>query len=267
MIAVTVLFSSQIGFGAQRPLSGCGLEYVKAAAQAGKLAAQNELAWRYVLNGNNAQAELLYGKAAQQGYVPAQGKLGELLLLHAESAIGLKYNVKEAIVSHAMEWLSLAADQGDKLAQADLAGLYLNGQFVKQDLTESYKWGDLAARATAFAPGSINGKSIRDAAIRKMSAAQIEEAKRRVAAFIPHRPAVSELGKPAWVADIKLSGLGGPKSRPLAIINNEVFAVGDSNVLHIAGKAVTVQCLQIQDKSVVIQIEGLDMPRELTLGQ
>lgn len=197
LVAVTLLFSSQICFGAQRPLSGCGLEYVKAAAQAGKPAAQNELAWRYVQQGDTAQAELLYGKAAQQGYVPAQGKLGELLLLHTPSAIGLKYNVKEAIVSRAIQWLTLAANQGDKLAQADLAGLCLNGQFVKQDLTESYKWGDLAARATAFAPGSINGRSIRDAASRKMSAPQIAEARRRVAAFIAHQPAGIELRKPA----------------------------------------------------------------------
>jgi hypothetical protein len=197
LLAVTVLFSSQICFGAQRPLSGCGLEYVKAAAQAGKPAAQDELAWRYVLNGDNAQAELLYGNAAQQGYVPAQGKLGELLLLHAQSAIGLKYSVKEAIVSHAIQWLSLAANQGDKLAQADLAGLYLNGQFVKQDFIESYKWGDLAAQVTALAPGSINGRSSRDAAIRKMSVAQIAEARQRVAAFIPQQSAESKFLKPA----------------------------------------------------------------------
>ena len=265
--AVTVLFSCQICFGAQRPLSDCGLAYIEAAAKAGKPAAQDELAWRYVLNGDNAQAELLYGKAAQLGYVPAQGKFGEMLLLHARSAVGLKYGVKEAIVSHAIKWLTLGANQGDKLAQADLAGLYLNGQFVKQDLIEAYKWADLAARGTPLAPGSVNGRSIRDAAYRKMSTVQIAEANRRVAAFVPHVPAGSELLNPSWMADIKLSGVGGPKNRPLAIINNDIFAVGDSNVLNVAGKAVTVQCLQIQDESVVVQIEGLDMPRELTLAR
>ena len=266
LLAVTVMLC-QICSGAQRPLSGCGLAYVKAAAEAGKPAAQNELAWRYVLDGENAQAELLYGKAAQQGYIPAQGKLGEMLVLHARLDVGLKYDVKEAIVSRGIKWLTLAANQGDKLAQADLAGLYLNGEFVKPDLIESYKWGSLAAQGTPLAPGSINGKSICDAAARKMSVTQIAEAKRRVARFIPHLQAGFELLKPAWVAEIKLSGLGGPKNYPMAIINNEVFAAGDSNVLNIAGKAVTVQCLQIQDKSVVVQIEGLDMPRELTLDR
>ncbi|HTV39837.1 MAG TPA: hypothetical protein VMF08_04635 [Candidatus Sulfotelmatobacter sp.] len=196
LIAVTVMLACQICIGAQRPLSDCCLAYVTAAAQAGKADAQNELAWRYVQHGDTAQAELLYNEAAQQGYVPAQGKLGEMLLFHAQSAIiGLKYNVKETIVSHAIAWLSLAANQGDKLAQADLAGLYLNGQFVKHDLVESYKWGELAAQGTPSAPGSINGKSIRDAASRKMSAAQIAEAKGRVAAFTPHVPAGSELLK------------------------------------------------------------------------
>ena len=266
LVAVTVMLSCQICCGMQRPLSGPILAHVKAIAQAGKPAAQNELAWQYVLQGDNAQAELLYGKAAQEGYVPAQGKLGEMLFVHARLTLGLKYSVREAIVSRAIGWLSLAANQGDKLAQADLAGLYLNGEFVKPDLIESYKWADLAARETPLAPGSINGRSIRDVAARKMSVAQIAEARSRVTAFIPHVPAGSELLKPAWLSEIKLSGLGGPKSRPLAIINNEIFAVGDSNVLNVAGKAVTVQCLQIQDKTVVVQIEGLDMPRELMLG-
>lgn len=196
LFAVTVMLSCQISMGMQRPLSVPALTDVQAAAEAGKPAA--ELAWRYVLHGNNAQAELLFGKAAQLGYVPAEGKLGELLLLHARSVVGLKYDVKEAIVSRAIEWLSLAANQGDRLAQADLAGLYLNGQFVKPDLIESYKWGELAARETSIAPGSINGIAIRDAAARKMSPAQIIEARRLVAAFIPHVPAASDLLKPAW---------------------------------------------------------------------
>ena len=258
--ALTMIFAWQIHCRAQLPLSGSALANVKIAAEAGKPAAEDELALQFVLHGDASQAELWYSKAAQKGYVHAQGKLGDMLLLHARTTVA-KSDVKATIASHGIQWLTLAANQGDKLAQADLAGLYLTGEFVKPDLIESYKWGDLAAQA----PGSINGKSIRDTAILKMSAAQIAEARKRVASFIPHVPAGFASPEPAWAREIKLSGLGGRKNRPLAIINNQIFAAGDSNVLEVAGNAVTVQCLQIRDKSVVVRIEGVDEARELTL--
>jgi hypothetical protein len=49
----------------------------------------------------------------------------------------------------------------------------------------AYKWGELASRGPQFEPSSITGKSVRDAAILKMSAAQIEEARKRVENFKP----------------------------------------------------------------------------------
>jgi hypothetical protein len=255
---LTFAFAWQICCRAQLPLSGTALENVKIAAESGNPAAEDELASQFLQHADTGQAELWYSKAAQQGYVHAQAKLGDMLLLHARMTIG-KPDIQAAAASHGIDWLTLAAYQGDKLAQADLAVLYLNGEFVKPDLIESYKWGDLA--------GSINGRSIRDAAGLKMSAVQIAEARKQVAAFIPYVPARFGLPEPAWARQIKLAGLGGPKNRPLAIINNEVFAAGDANVLKVSGKAVTVQCLQIRDKSVVVQIEGVDQARELTLAQ
>jgi Sel1 repeat len=258
LLAFALTFAWQICCRAQLPLSGTALENVKTAAESGKPAAEDELASQFMLHGDTTQAKLWYSRAAQQGYIHAQGKLGDMLLLDARLTIG-KPDIKAAVASHGIEWLTLAAYQGDTLAQADLAGLYLNGEFVKPDLIESYKWGDLA--------GSINGRAIRDAAILKMSAVQISEARKQVAAFIPYVPARFGLPEPAWAREIKLSGLGGPKNRPMAIIDNEVFAAGDANVLKVSGKAVTVQCLQIRDKSVVVRIDGVDEPRELMLAQ
>ena len=261
LFACALVFAWQICCRAQLPLSGSALADVRAAADAGKPAAQDELASQFVLHGDTAQAEFWYAKAAYNGFVHAQGKLGDILLLRAR----LRPEDKAIIGSNAIKWLTLAATQGDKLAQADLAGAYFSGQCVKSDLIEAYKWGDLAVQGAPLVSGSINGKSVCDAVVRKMSAAQIAEARRRVAAFIPHVPAGSGLPEPAWAKLIKLSGLCGANNRPLAVINNETFGVGDSNVLKVSGKAVTVQCLQILDKSAVVQIEGVDGARELAL--
>jgi len=66
-----------------------------------------------------------------------------------------------------------------------LAQLCLKGSLVKLDYVEAYKWGELATHGSQFEPSSITGKSVRDAAILKMSAAQIEEARNRVNSFVP----------------------------------------------------------------------------------
>ncbi|HKW28630.1 MAG TPA: tetratricopeptide repeat protein [Verrucomicrobiae bacterium] len=247
-------------------MSGSSLADIKAAAEAGNPAAQDKLAEQFILHMDTAQAESWYRKAAEQGYAHAQGKLGDLLLLHARVGFGLKPDVKAATGSEAVKWVTLAANQGDNLGQADLASAYLNGDFVRPDLLEAYKWGDLAARGSPFDPATITGRSTRDAAILKMSADQIAEAKERVATFTPHVAAKSELPEPAWVKQIELSGLSGPPNHRLAVVDNQTLAVGDSVVLKVAGKSVSVRCLEIREKSVLVQIEGLDKPTELTLA-
>ena len=261
----SLLFACQICCQAQLPLSGSDLANVKVAAEAGNPGAEDQLAWQFVLQGDNSQAFIWYGKAAEHGCVHAQGKLGDMLLVRARLTADSKADAKATIGSHAINWLTLAAYQGDKVAQGDLASACFNGEFVKQDLIEAYKWGALAARGTPVAPGSANGKTICGAAILKMSAGQILEAKQRVAAFIPHLPAGSELPEPIWVKEITLTGISGTTKGRLAIINSVSFGVGDSSAVKAGGEAVMVRCLQIREKSVLVQIGGLDMPRELTL--
>jgi len=58
--------------------------------------------------------------------------------------IGVKPEVRAAIADEAIKWATLAANQGDKQGQANLAQIYLEGKWVKQDLIEAYKWGDLS---------------------------------------------------------------------------------------------------------------------------
>jgi hypothetical protein len=98
-----------------------------------------------------------------------------------------------------------------------------------------------------------------------MNADQIAEARRRVAAFVPHQPQKSDLPEPAWVQKIKLGGISGTPDRRLVLINNKTFAKGDQTALKIGEKRVMVHCLEIRESSVVVSIEGLDGTRELKM--
>jgi hypothetical protein len=240
------------------------LAQIKIAADAGDPVAQDKLAERVDL----AQAEVLYRKAAAQGYAHAQGRLGNMLLMRSRSTFplfGLKPDARAAIGNEAVKWITLAANQGDKQGQANLADICLEGKLVKQDLVEAYKWGELSSENPSHEFIVFSGSSTRDAAILKMNADQIAEAHRRVAAFVPHQPQKSDLPEPAWVQKIKLGGISGTPDHRLVLINNKTFAKGDQTALKIGEKRVIVHCLEIRESSVVVSIEGLDGTRELKM--
>jgi TPR repeat protein len=240
------------------------LEQIKIAADAGDPVAQDKLAKRFAYG--SAEAEMWYRKAAGQGYVHAQGRLGNMLLMRSRMTFGLKPDAHAAIADEAVKWITLAANQGDKQGQANLADVCLEGKLVKQDLIEAYKWGELASEGLPrYDVVSMPGSSTRDAAILKMNADQIAEARNRVAAFVPHQPQKSDLPEPAWVQKIKLGGISGTPDHRLVLINNQTFAKGDQSALKIGEKRVMVRCLEIREASVVVSIEGLDGTRELKM--
>jgi len=168
----------------------------------------------------------------------------------------------------ALKWIVLAANQGDGQGQADMAKLCLNGQLVKQDYVEAYKWGDLCAKHQPFdLMAGTQGRSYRDSAILKMDADQIAEAHRHVAEFVPHQPNKSDLPDPAWVQKIKLHGISGASDHRLAIINDQTFEKGDQSALTIDGRSVKVTCLEVRDSSAIVSIEGIDGNRELKMAE
>lgn len=78
--------------------------------------------------------------------------------------------------------------------------------------------------------------------------------------------ASAQLPAPAWLNKIKLTGRSGSDDHRLAVINNKTFSTGEANVLKVAGKAVTVKCLEIREETVLVQIQGLSGPCELTMA-
>jgi hypothetical protein len=246
---------------ASAQLPAQSLEQIKVAADAGDPAAQDKMATRDMAN-----AEMWYRKAAQQGFAHAQGKLGDRILMRAQLTISTKPEERAALVDEGVKWATLAANQGDKQGETTLARIFLEGKSVKQDLIEAYKWGDLSAKNPSFEFIVYFGASLRDSAILKMDADQIAEAKRRVAAFVPHQPSKSELPEPAWVKKIKLQGISGPSDHRLASINGKIFEKGDQIVLKVDGKNVTVSCLEIRETSVSVSIEGIEGACELKMA-
>jgi hypothetical protein len=251
------------GFSTFSQNSGSSLADIKIAADAGDPAAQDKLAEQFVSRADMKNAELWYRRSAEQGFTHAEGKLGNLLLMRSRSIIGTSEPERAKLGEEALKWATMAGNAGDKRAQADLAEIYFQGKLVKQDLIESYKWGDLAAQGSAFDTATISGRSNRDAAILKMSAEQIFEAKKRVVAFTAHKPTKDGLPESGALKKLKLSGLAGPANNRLAIINGATFAKGETQHIKIDGMPFALRCVEIREGSVIVAIEGEDKPREL----
>jgi TPR repeat protein len=90
------------------------------------------------------QAAHWYRLSAQQGYAPAQNRLGVCYAI----GIGVGKDYTEAV-----RWYRLSADQGNAIAQNNLGGCYYKGHGVAQDYAESERWyrkaaaqGNLAAQ-------------------------------------------------------------------------------------------------------------------------
>ena len=261
MKTLTILVALAV-VGVIHNLSAQSLEQTKLAADAGDPAAQDKLADSFLLRGDRTQAEFWYRKAAAGGYARAQGQLGTLLLppiaTRKRAAVETLAKIDEAV-----RWVTIAANQGDRGEQEVLAGLYLEGRVVDQDLVEAYKWAELSTRVIGTNGVVSSGISrTRDAAVLEMNAEQIAEARDRVAAFSVQTIQPSDLPKPAWVQQIRLNGIAG---RRFATIGKDTYAKGERGTVKINGKPVNIQCLEITESSTVISVDGIDGPVTLTL--
>lgn len=194
IILLACAFTFTFGFhqASGMHFTGTPLTSIRAAAEAGDAAAQDTLAGVFIERGNFLAAELWYRNAAKQGDAHAQVRLGEMLLAHAGLTSAVTRESAAAMASEAVKWLTLAANGGNTLAQAELASIYFSGQFVRADRLEAYKWGDIAAKAPQSIPGSVAGRTVRDRAALKMSFDQMAKAKQRVATFYSHVPLTPE---------------------------------------------------------------------------
>ena len=115
-------------------------------------------------SGDFATALREWRPLAEQGIAGAQNVLGAMYRLGQ----GVPQDDKTAV-----KWYTLAAEQGDAPAQFNLGVMYANGQGVLQDYVYARMWGQIAA-----VNGYQNGGKLRDEVSKKMTAAQIEKAKK-----------------------------------------------------------------------------------------
>jgi hypothetical protein len=78
--------------------------------------------------------------------------------------------------------------------------------------------------------------------------------------------AFAQMSAPVWLSQIKLSGLSGSADHRLAVINGKTFSSGEENNVKLKGRTVHVQCLEIREQSVLVKIQDLLSPYELTIS-
>lgn len=89
--------------------------------------------------------------------------------------------------------------------------------------------------------------------------------------FFPKTKKKETPGAPALTAppppkhEISLKGFGGTPGARLVMINNQSMAEGESGRVRTPQGTVTVQVLQIKERSAVVQVEGEPEPKEIFL--
>ncbi len=89
---------------------------------------------------NDEEAEKWYRKAAEQGHVGAQFKIGHMYNSLRGALFPIRLYGYENNKKRAVRWFRLAAEQGHPQAQFKLGMLYLNGYGVPKDYVEAVKW-------------------------------------------------------------------------------------------------------------------------------
>lgn len=80
---------------------------------------------------------------------------------------------------------------------------------------------------------------------------------------LPTQPPPPE---PSWVNQIKLGGINGTSDHHFAVINGKTFEKADTAIVKIAGKSITIHCLDIGETSATISVDGVDGPITLNLN-
>jgi len=108
-----------------------GAEWYRKSAEAENAQGMYYLALDYEygtgVEQNDAEAKKWYRKAADEGYAPAQRRIGD-------------YYADEGKYKDAMRWYEKAAGQGDGASMNRIALLYSNGKGVRQDANKAFGW-------------------------------------------------------------------------------------------------------------------------------
>jgi hypothetical protein len=236
------------------------MEQLRLAAENGDPVAQHKFGEFYLSHDNCSTAFEWFQKAAGQGNTNSQYRLSQMLMDGRPKTVLSKAPVPKK-VDEALRWLLLLADQGYGSAQLDLARCYQTGKIVNRDIVEAYKWYKLVAQKSF-----MGDQTYLNALVLGMTHEQIQEGEKRAREWTPHQTSDEELLEVIYLREIVLKGIAVSGNRRMAIINTEPLGKGDVAKIRAGSKMVSVRCLEINDKSAVVLIEGLPQPKELRLN-
>lgn len=248
-----------VGLGAiVNPIAIEEMTEVRLAAEAGDPHSQNLLGEAYYHQFEYATAVQWFHKAASAGVTNAQWQLGDMLLSG-------KTSIKKGMAvdrdpGRGVKWLFAAASQGHSAAQERLGHVYAKGLVGPTNLVEAYKWFARSAER-----GSLSGRTALNTLVLAMSPEEIAEGKHRVKMPPEQCPVCRNLMDlhTSQENGLRLQGITGYPKKPLALINGKTFAEGEEGTLRVDGKQMTIRCVGIQARSVIVVVDGARFALEL----
>ncbi|MEN6472495.1 MAG: tetratricopeptide repeat protein [Syntrophaceae bacterium] len=183
ILFVLALFSPVQADYMQSLLKGdhqAALEEMRSLAVKGDAKAQYDYALMFetglVVNQNQAEAAKWYKKSAAQGYPYAENNLGVMY----EEGRGVERDYAKAV-----DWYRQAARRGLTKAQYSLGRMYAEGRGVNKDPVQAYVWLSLAESDKEL----TEAKEQRDKLAKRMTAAQMDQARKLINGFKPTKTA------------------------------------------------------------------------------
>ena len=172
-----------------------------------------------------AEAQYLFAMMNEEGLPEPKGNEKEKGKGKAKAKAKARKVVHKA---EAIKWLTLASEQGHVTAQVKLAERHLHGQGVPQDMVQAYTWCGIAQ---LLAPSRCNPQEY--IPTYRMTAAQRDEAKQRVQAWLTAHP-VNNSHLPSKSAQQLIAELDTADHKKREEIKVALILMGDSALPAIA---------------------------------
>jgi hypothetical protein len=227
------------------------LAETKAAAEAGDAEAQYAFAKSF---GGGVEWKRWMDAAAAQNYGPAEDEIAWannwVYFSNSNPRIIEQYlKTKGPEMRRALLLASSAADKGFEHSRQLLAMAYANGILLPKDNVESYKWYRLIKNAEKYP----SNRSPNDDLVKVMSMAEVQAAEARAKNYQPGSTA-PEVRTALIIPNLKLGGIATNGSTRIAIVNGTRISAGQTVTLNVAGVAVSLTCISVDDKAVVFTL-------------
>ena len=234
---------------------------IKQKADSGDAVAQVSLGDALASRFHATEALQWYRKAAVQGNVEGEYHVGQMLLFGAPGIpndLAVQSNPAEGI-----RWTFMAATNFHPYACWNMGKALRSGLGTGTNLIESYAWLKLFSETT---PGSVVGRVEMNELALKLSKADLQRAQNLFVQFKSgswHAPIARTI--PDGDSRLKLNGITFGGAVPLAVINGKTLGEGDIAKIPVKPITLKIRCLKIEKESVLIEVEGEDQPRRLSL--